>query len=425
MIEIVEKFLPALFSLDKKGKIRLIMICVKGNIDSSPTVIITSAGLLDGKLRETSKLINSGKNIGKVNETSSYEQAESEAISMWNSKVDEGHKSSKMLIDKGKELGIILKEPLVVPDAYKKLSIRYNTSKEWHELPMLAEPYRKSKGKLKTVLFAQPKLDGVRCLAKLDADGEVILLSRGGKFYKVAHLEAALKPLLTKYPRMILDGEIYKHGIALQLISGAVRKEMKDMFDNDAWLEYHIYDVAANVEQHHRINKLASRLLEYNLDNNIVSGPLKMVETTRLEQEDAQRIKGLHDVYIDQGYEGLILRQYHEPYMFGFRDRALIKVKEFKDEEFLIIGCKVNDTLDIGTSFVFKLQNNTDSQTFDARPTGTEAMKEFWYHNPSSWKDQYATVRFQERSLGGLPIQAHVRADKTDCLIMTAIRNYE
>ena len=55
--------------------------------------------------------------------------------------------------------------------------------------------------------FIQPKLDGVRCyISKHGA------FSRNHKsFMNVAHILKELKPLLKKFPNLILDGELYNH----------------------------------------------------------------------------------------------------------------------------------------------------------------------------------------------------------------------
>lgn len=57
-----------------------------------PTIII-SEGLFDGKKSETLNHIKKGKNIGKMNATTPYEQACSEAESRWTKKKKQGYKS--------------------------------------------------------------------------------------------------------------------------------------------------------------------------------------------------------------------------------------------------------------------------------------------------------------------------------------------
>ena len=53
-------------------------------------IIYTEYGKIEGKIQLTSKIAK-GKNTGKSNETTSAEQAESDAQSMWNKKKDKGY----------------------------------------------------------------------------------------------------------------------------------------------------------------------------------------------------------------------------------------------------------------------------------------------------------------------------------------------
>jgi len=108
-------------------------------------------------------------------------------------------------------------------------------------------------------------------------------------------------------------------------------------------------------------------------------------------------------------------------YDYSFRSKSLLKVKEFLDEEFMIIGCECDTTSNklIGESFVFVLENNrsllqsdtTANNTFKARPMGTLEDKLNFYSNIEKLKGKMATVRFQERSNDGIPIQGHVRKE--------------
>ena len=52
-------------------------------------------------------------------------------------------------------------------------------------VPMLAQPYAKHGHKITFPAIAQPKLDGVRCTAKMESDGSVSLLSRKGKEFQL------------------------------------------------------------------------------------------------------------------------------------------------------------------------------------------------------------------------------------------------
>ena len=79
------KSLPMLYGVSRIGKVKQWQPAVQGNEDGTATIIIHS-GYVGGKIREIPKLIKKGKNIGKSNETTPFNQAVSEIESKWNGK---------------------------------------------------------------------------------------------------------------------------------------------------------------------------------------------------------------------------------------------------------------------------------------------------------------------------------------------------
>jgi len=394
-----------LYCLDKKGGIRVFTIHLEKDEDTGYENIVTSTGKLNGKKTTKITTITKGKNIGKANETSILEQAISEAQSKWNNKLDEGYKTDDMCSDKfgfGFEFCVEIGK------------ILYNTNSDWNEKPMLATPYKKVKN-LKYPMYIQPKLNGVRCMAK-EENNDILLMSRGGKYYNIPHIKEQLGIIFMFYYKdsenpvnIILDGEIFKKGKTLQEITGFSRKESEDV--DKSWLEYHIYDIAIpNTTQIERLSILVSI---QKLVKDVKLPNIKFVTTEIVNSEFETMDK--HNSYVENSYEGAILRPSKGNYHFGIRDKDLIKVKEFIDEEFTLVGFKITEGKSIGDSFVFKLKNNINDLEFYARPRGTREEKEYWHENVFRWIGEEATVRFQERTPDGLPHQAHV----------VTIRNYE
>ncbi len=403
---------PNFYSLDRKGKIRVYK--VEATESGDATLLVSTSGLLDGVQIGHSKWINKGKNIGRANETTHFGQAREEARSKCREKLDEGYKTFERLYARAKELDIIsgtstspfTEEPGVVLGLFRGLKIKYNTNKNWDELPMLAQSEKKVKKKLWPYI-AQPKFNGVRCMAKL-VDGKVVLMSRGGKYYHIEHIEQELFTIFQKHPDIILDGEIYKHGVPLQEISGCARKENKDALFDDNWLEYHIYDLWSPTDlscpQINREALLVDIALRSVMINKSVS--LHFAESMMVHTMEEAMV--YHNRWVEDGYEGAILRLPSGVYEPGFRTSSLVKIKEFEEEEFMIIGCKIDESKGIGKSFVWQLENNMNNHIFYARPRGTEKMKEYWYSHAHESLGKMVTVRFQERTKDGIPHQAHV-----------------
>lgn len=420
--------LNILYTLDSKGKIRVFECEVNNeaydNRESDNILIYTRTGLLNGKLIQKTESVSNGKQ-----NRSPLEQAEFQAKSLWNEKLDEGYKGLTHIEAIYRQMSNPYElDTEFIKDAIKEFPNLFNTNLNGDELPMLAHKFKDIK-ETNFPYYAQPKLNGVRCLVKYEGwtkDGTTLptphikLCSRGGKYYHIPHLEHNLAILFETFKTLninpksiILDGEIYKHGIPLQDISGAARKEDNSMFASNNWLEYHIYDMI-NLEhleypQFGRIGALQSLAKIFD------SSMIKFVETTAVGSLSG--VKSVHDRYISEGYEGLILREMDGKYEFNTRSKNLLKVKEYKDAEFKILDWTCNSNKELGESFCFILKNDINDLTFEARPTGTVAMKERWAKNTSSWINKKATVRYFERSKDGLPLQGCVRHQDTQCLI--------
>jgi hypothetical protein len=440
---------PTLYTLDSKRKIRIFNCKVVSAleklsqqsildteiVDSEAYYIITSTGLLSGKQTEQQELVKIGKQKRTIKE-----QAIFQANSLWERKTEEGYKSIPLLCEK-ESIGNIGGEGAIL-NYYRKHPEAAYTNSKWDELPMLAHAVKKVKN-LKFPMLGQPKLNGVRGLAKFKTwqdshylmQGEVKLISRGGTYYEIIHILSQLGDLSKLLwdnnilrGNYILDGELYKHGIPLQEISGASRKEESGLFTSNNWLEYHIYDVIdlnnINATQEYR------RALLFNIESKVKERfpNIKFVQTWAIS--DIGAVKADHDQCVAEGYEGLMLRDLSSSYKFNERSTGLLKVKEFQDEEFEIVGWEIDESKTIEESFVFVLRNNQgkmsafgshSSHTFKARPTGTDEMKRTWYNkcieHPHSILNKKATIRYFERSKEGVPTMGHLQHKETPCLM--------
>ena len=130
--------LNTLYGRSKSGKIKQWTVSVIQMGDGT-CYVETEHGYVDGKKQVDQRYVGEGKNIGRANETTPYEQACSEAQSAYNRKADEGYVTDKNNIPKASD-GLFL--------------------------PMLAQSYDKHHKKIKFPCWVQPKLDGMRMLAK-------------------------------------------------------------------------------------------------------------------------------------------------------------------------------------------------------------------------------------------------------------------
>jgi len=174
--------LPALYGKSTNGKIKQWNISVLQMADGT-CYIETEHGYENGKKQLDQRYVGAGKNIGRANETSPYEQACSEAQSAHNRKRDSGYVMDKAQIP---------------------------SESDGMFLPMLAHRYDKHSAKISFPCLVQPKLDGVRMLARKDG-GIVTMWSRKGKVIDIPDkINAQLCEMLDE--GQCTDGELYVHG---------------------------------------------------------------------------------------------------------------------------------------------------------------------------------------------------------------------
>ena len=206
---------------------------------------------------------------------------------------------------------------------------------------MLAHKFDKSRVDWNQAVYIQPKLDGVRCLFTKDG-----AYSRNHKqFMNVRHIEMALKPFFDQHPDVILDGELYNHKLKrdFEKIISLVRKQKPtddDRRDAQHLVQFHCYDYFDGV----MYDSYSTRQDQLACSN--IYGPcVKYVETHLVKSYDIARAN--HKVYLEDGYEGSIIRL-DGLYKHG-RSYDLMKFKDFSDTEATIIGYEIGKGKRTGT----------------------------------------------------------------------------
>jgi len=214
---------------------------------------------------------------------------------------------------------------------------------------MLAHKYNEDKANYPA--FIQPKLDGVRCL--FSAKGA---FSRtGNQFMNVMHIEKALEPLFAKYPNIVVDGELYNHGLKddFEKIISLVRKQkptVQDIVEASQLTQYHVYDIAS-MEYATYTDRNLFILAESCFKNKycIQVTPTKLAT----DFDDAQKY---HEKNLKAGYEGSIYRTPSGKYK-GTRSWDLMKFKDFHDAEATIINYEVGKGKREGTLGKFIMED--------------------------------------------------------------------
>jgi len=362
-------YIQRLYAITKVGKTTFFDIY----IDREAPAVKLVKGQLDGKTQEDIYQFKVGKNIGKANETTPLQQAEMYARSRVNDLLDEGYKHTM-----------------------PQRNDRWNTDKEGRRLVMLAA---KDKSKIKFPAYVQRKYDGMRCPIKREG-GAILLRSRNGKVLQnLRHLAAQIPKQLKENQEM--DGELYAHGYTLQQIISMVKTESPDNLK----IQYRCYDILKEeTTQDKRLRR--AKYLCSKSGKDISFAPTYLVNSL-------EELEDLFALFIEEGYEGAIIRQPKGQYWFGFRDNDMIKYKEWQDDEFTIIGGKEAEGRDEGT-VVFLCQTK-EGVTFDCRPKGTREQRREWLQDIEKIKGQKLTVRYQKFTADGKPFHP----------VGLIIRNYE
>jgi len=241
---------------------------------------------------------------------------------------------------------------------------------------MLAQNYEKHAKKIKLPAVAQPKLDGVRCLAQMHK-GKVILLSRNNKpFPELPGIRDAIKNI--KLPEgIILDGELYSTELGkdqaenFQRVVGLVRKQKlkpQDV-DDSKKVKLNVFDLIDTADPGKTFAKRykeATSWVKKDSSKRLTMVPIYQVKS----DNDIQKLltKNLQD-----GYEGVMIRNVASPYE-GKRSYNLQKYKKFDDEEFKIVGYQEGQGNDAGT-VIWTCEVPKTKKRFTVRPKGTRAER--------------------------------------------------
>ncbi len=351
-IKLEAEYTTTLYKIDSKNKKRQWRVWVEKNN------IYTEHGVVDGKLIKS-----------KPTEVKDEETAIKKATKMWNDKMS-------------KELYSIDMDKETKSDIFR---------------PMLAKSFDKDKNN-KYPYMCQPKLDGVRCVAS-KVDGNVILETRTGK--KIEVLEH-IKSMLSKidFPENIkLDGELGSFGLnpelTFQQATGIIKRKTPDPLEKH--IEYHLYDM------YDEEKKTLEFIERWEMLNSLIPDNLSHIKLCDMKMVyDLNELEETHKTYVEEGYEGLIIRSQDGKYEPDHRSSSLLKLKSFKDDEFEIVGFKEGKGNDKKT-IIFTCQTKNDKKSFEVRPRGTRDERIKMFKNGNSYIGKNLTVKYFELTDEGIP----------------------
>ena len=446
-MNVVQSF-PTLYAIDKNGKIKVWTAAVlqttdKNAVAAGYATARTTHGYINGKQQVALRDYNTGKNIGRSNETTPLEQCISETRRKWTDKKEKEAYSETKPADYGEGYGDISGGwgGGADDDDDDNDDVDATDADAGPFLPMLAQTFdpadaaagTKKKKVITFPCFVQPKLDGLRCVsyATRSAGGNdtvpaVALQSRTGAFFTgLPHIAAALRPYLSQHPSVVIDGELYTDQMPFEELAGLIKK--KKITDSDVErlkkVKYHVYDIYDRVQSDmpysERLGVLAAAVRRCGCvaNDTHANRVLRSAATTTVvaTEETAavvvlvrtEKVAVLGDFrrlfaeFVEAGYEGIMLRNAAGVYRANYRSNDLQKYKEFMEDEYRIIDFKDGEGRDAGA--VIWVCETADGKEFTARPRGTFEQRREWFNDGESYIGKNLTVVYQELTEDGKP----------------------
>ncbi len=350
--------------------------------------IWTEVGIVDGKVtRHPPTYIDEGKNIGRANQRNMLQTA--------------------MIAARDKYL---LKTRQSTNDSHIE-----NTEVHSHMwFPMLAKPL-KDVPAIVFPVYVQMKYDGLRCLAFLRGNSVIFYTRQKKQYMQLEYLEKELRPILKKAMRggesLYLDGELYRHGMQLQDISGTARRVNEA---KDTQLDYVVYDCfypSTNEGFEQRQIILEDTLRDLPDSSHVKLAPKYFIKSQK-------QLDKVYNSFIQEGYEGAIVRTIDGKYLRKvdqtgafLRSKDVIKIKKKHTDEYKIVGYTSGQGKD--TDAVIWILETPEGKKFNVTPKQTYPERKAIFarlRKPGVFDKEYSglmmTVEYEDLSNDNIPLRA-------------------
>ena len=272
---------------------------------------------------------------------------------------------------------------------------------------------------------AQPKINGCRCTLRpkgttttdLFDTAPMILTSKNGIVYPVQHILDQANKLIANYPQFqnrVFDGELYCFGYTAAEITGAAKNPKNHLHHK---LVLIIFDLAEpntvqserfddlNIIQYESGSELFPTLTYDNRSSAIydpsinANNPIWLLETVIIKSDEEALTR--RNLYLDAGFEGVVLRDLHAEYGFGQRVSTMLKWKRFEVGEFTIIDIYQRNDQD--RLPLYLLKNDITDDTFESTSTGGHVLQHTVLPQKAKLVGKKVTLKYGERTVNNLP----------------------
>ena len=386
--------LEKLYKIDSLGKLREWTMVIEGDSFHA------EKGLVGGKIVCDKPTTAIGKNEGKVNETTNEEQALLEAQARWDKKLKEGYART--------------------PKEAETMS--------YYE-PMLAQKFEDREKEIQAIfddelrVLSQPKLDGIRCIIRVE-DGEIVARTRKGRTIDtIPHVIEELSVFFDCNKDAILDGELYNHDLKhdFNKIVSLVRKKTPEMTKGDSeksfarkqskyeealveskkLIQYWVYDCPKLSDDYDESILFSARnfMLQGEFTDVVDGDSVKLVETN--ECYSFLSLDQAYSSFMENGYEGQMVRI--DGAYESKRSKSLLKRKEFQDAEYKVTDIDEGNGNRSGTAKHLVCYCDKTKQTFNANIKGNFDYLAEILENREYYIGKLATIKFFELTPDGVP----------------------
>lgn len=372
-----------IYKKDTTGKIRFI------TVENQGIEIVQTSGVVGTDKPVEARKAAKPKNVGRANETTAEEQALKECEALIVDKLTKGYFET---IEEAENEEVIL--------------------------PQLAKDYFKEMKKIpdNEVLILNPKLDGNRMLAIIDPNKDSVkLVSRQGKeFTTLPHIEAEAMGIMAQLKmegkgRLILDGEVYAHGLTFQENMSLIKKVQP----GQEQLQFVVYDIVDLEKTYEERLQYLSELFNTK-DFHCFPRNKRTICVIPWVLDNKNNLEPHFAWCIENGYEGMMVKRVAGKYKINGRSSELLKYKKFID-----IALEIKDVIPTDADpthglFTFHWEGAVDD-TLKCGMKFSHAEKQEFLSNKDQYIGKTAELRFFEYSDTGVPrfpLAVGIRLDK-------------
>ena len=387
-----------LFKKNKNGKIQTWRAIVYSD-DPDSAYMYTVYGQQNGKIQESVPVLIKGKNVGKKNETTPWEQALKEMQSKINKKIKTG-----FCFDLGDINNVLIKAQ------------KYKT-------------YNVSGHKINYPAFAQPKLDGHNALIHvsiINGEPNVHILSRESE--PINFLDHIREDLLRsqwfrpgcipdspipaesntacddpKYydTDFYLNGELYRHGMPISTIQHLVSKK-KSATDEElqemTQIQFHVFDCFSMKDMNIGYRDRYGLMLQLNENSPGINSVILVNNHVVNSKDEAD---SLLEQYITENYEGIMIKNLDSVYKLDTRISDIVKLKPYSDREYEIVGFHSGKGK-YENAIIFELITE-DNRPFNSIMKGTIKQREEMLNKGDQLIGLFLKVKYIRLSPDGIP----------------------